>query len=337
MLLRSNISAISSGLHSTELIHFRILLKPVVARALPDSWMEIRIPIYIAKTLRRSISLVHMRAFSFTDDSAVVTRARQKVTAPDINRGFLCDPDPALYLKNLRLIESDAYQKLFQSSRRVLEEPWPIISHAVEDMHKLSSELPGQIKVPIKKLLRCEALYSSILILSPPDLENDITDYGKFLIFEYAIEYANLMSSVGNDAEEFAFFTSLDMLRASFIVKRLLALFISDFALFFDGSVSRPPLQVQTASGAPTIQRRTVGEMLSQALNCLTLCDNILQYLGLRFGYPDPLKEYRVQSSDVQRSLRASYEKWTRRPPTTSHDHYTTGPALDQRFSWTES
>ena len=290
--------------------------------------------IYVAKSLYRSISLVHIRAFSFTDDSTSVLRPRQRVGSPDTSRVFLHDLNPAFYLNHLRQIESDAYQKLFQSSRPALEEPWPIISSSIEDMHIFRGELPDQIKSPIKKLLRCEALYSSILILSPPDLDDDLTDYGKFLIFEYAIEYAELMSSVGSDAEQFAFYTSHDMLRASFVVKRLLALLLSDFPLFFSSSVSRPLPQAPASSRAPVLQHRTVGEMLSRAYNCLDSCDNTLGYLESRFGYTDPLKEFRMQSSDVRQLLQASYEKWNRSPPATGHDHYTlAGPSMDRRFS----
>lgn len=278
--------------------------------------------------------MVHIRAFSFTDDSASVTRPRQRVGSPDTSRVFFHDLNPATHLRYLRQIESDAYQKLFQSSRPALEEPWSIISRSIEDIHRFYSELPDQIKNPIKKLLRCEALYSSILILSAPDLEDDLTDYGKFLIFEYAVEYADLMSSVGSDAENFAFYTSHDMLRASFVVKRFLALLLSDFALFFGSSVSKPPPQAPTSSGAPVLPHRTVGEMLSRAYNSLNLCDKTLECLELRFGCTDPLKDFRVQSSGVRQSLQASYEEWNRRPPTPGHGHYTlAGPSMDRRFS----
>ena len=199
-------------------------------------------------------------------------------------------------------------------------------------MHRFSRELPGHIKDPIKKLLRCDALYSSILVLSPSDLDEDISDYGKFLIFEYAIEYADLMSAVSSDAEHFTFYTSLDMLRASFIVKRFLVLLRDDFALFFGSSISTPPLHATASSGAPTIQQRTVGEMLSRAHNCLNLCDKTLEYLDLRFGYTDPLKEVRVRSSDVERRrIQASYDAWNRSPPTIGHGSYTS--AVDRRFS----
>lgn len=209
-----------------------------------------------------------------------------------------------------------------------------MISEAIGDMHRFRTELPDQIKNPIKKLLRCEALYTSILILSPPDLDDDIADYGKFLIFEYTIEYADLMSSASSDAEQLAFHTSLDMLRASFVVKRFLALLLSDFALFFGSSISRPPLHVPTFSGAPMIQRRTVGEMLSRAHECLNLCDKTFQDMELRFGYADPLKEFRVQSRDVRQLLQASYDQWNRNPDNTGHDHYAlAGRSVVQGFS----
>ena len=124
------------------------------------------------------------------------------------------------------------------------------------------------------------------------------------------------------------------MLRASFVVKRLLALLLSDFALFFGSSISRPPPQTLTSTGVPVLQHRTVGEMLSRAYNCLNLCDKILEYLGSRFGYTDPLKEFRVQSSDLRQSLKASYDEWNRSPPATGHDRYASaGPSMDRRFS----
>ena len=285
-----------------------------------------------AKTLHRSISLTHLRAFSFTDDSASIARPRQRVGSPGTNQVFLNDLDPATHLARLRQIESKAYQKLFQSSRLAPEEPWPIISSSIEDMHRFSSELPDQIEDPIKKLLHCEALYSSILILSPPDLDDDMTDYGKFLIFEYAVQYADLMSSIGSEVEEFAFYSSLDMLRASFIVKRFLALLLSDFSLFFGSSISIPPLHIPTSSRTPLIPRRTIGEMLSRAHDCLNLCDRTLEYLELRFGYTDPLTDFRVQSSGVRQLLQSNYDKWNRNPPTGGHDRYTlVGPSVDQR------
>lgn len=289
---------------------------------------------HIAKALSRSISLVHFRAFSFTDDSVSITRPRRDPAPPHTNRVFLHDLNPATHLRHLRHIESDAYQKLFQSSRPTLEETRQITSNSVEGLHRLSSELSNHIKDPIKKLFRCEALYSSILILSPPDLDDDITDYNKFLIFEYAVEYADLMSSVGSDTEQFGFYTSLDMLRASFIVKRLLALLLSDFDMFFGKSISRPPPHIPTSSSAPVIPRRSIGEMLSRAQDCLNLCDKTLEYLELRFGYTDPLKEFRVQSSDVRQLLQASYEEWSRSPPSDNRCHYTlAGPSVDRRYS----
>lgn len=296
--------------------------------------MTLQMHVHIAENLCRSISLVHIRAFSFTDDSANVTRSRQRVGSPNTSRVFAHDLKPATYLGHLRQIESDAYQKLFQSSRPALEEAWPIISSSIEDMHKFCSELPNQIKSPIRKLLRCEALYSSILILSPPDLDDDLTDYGKYLIFEFSVEYADLMSSIGNDSEEFAFYTSHDMLRASFIVKRFLALLLSDFALFFGSNISRPPPQALVSSGAPVLQHQTIGERLSKANNCLKLYDRTLKYLELRFGYTDPLEEFREQSSTVRQRLKSSYDDWNRNPNTSSHNYYSlAGPSTDRRFS----
>ena len=294
-----------------------------------------KISVFIAHSFYRSISLVHIRAFSFTDDSVSVTRPRQRGGSPGTTQVFLNALNPAMHLNRLRRIESDAYQKLFQSSRPGQEELWPTISSSIEDMHKFSTGLPDDLETPIKRILRCEALYSSILILSPPDLDDDITDYGKFLIFEYAVEYADLMLSVTSDAEEFVFYTSLDMLRASFVVKRLLALFLSDFGLLFGSNVSRIPLNVTTPSQAPVIQSRTVGEMLSRAHRCLNLCDNILEYLELRFGYSDTLKGFRVQSSDLRRRiLQASHEEWNRSPHPNGHDHFTlAGGSVDRRFS----
>ena len=216
-----------------------------------------------------------------------------------------------------------------------MEKPWPIIVGSVEDIHRLCGELPDQIKKPIRKLIRCEALFSSILILSPPDLDDDLTNYGKFLIFEFAVEYADLMSSIGSDAKNFAFYTFHDMLRVSFVVKRLLALLLSDFALFFGSSFSRPPPQVPTSSLAPVLKHRTVGEMLSRAYKCLDLCDKTLEYLGLRFGHSDPLKEFRMQSRDVRQMLQNSYDERNRNPPTTTgHGQYAlVGPSMDRSFS----
>ena len=257
--------------------------------------------------------MVHRRGFSFTDDSA----GSPFPTFPSIGKQvFSPNLEAAVQLNYLRQTQSYAYQRLFQSSKLASEDAMPIISSALSEMHRWSStlheKLPGLKIRPIRKLFRTDVLYSSILILSPPHLCEMLGDYSKFLIFEYAAEYAELMASISKDQERFAFYTYYDALAASFVAKRLTHTLYASSAILFSDSVpvasssSFPPL------GPSTIPARNVGERVNKAYACLTQLEEALGFLGPMYGYPKMLHDFGAQLVGIRHKLQTIYDNWNR-------------------------
>ncbi len=262
--------------------------------------------------------MVHRRGFSFTDDSAGVTTSLLPVREdgqPNGKQLFAPSLEAAEELSQLRQIQSYAYQKLFQSVRLVFEDAWPLMSSSLHEMHRWSEDslerLSDHKMKPLRKLFRSDVLYSSILILSP-DLVGTLCDYGKFLIFEYAAEYADLMASISGDHERLAFYTYHDALAATFVAKCLISTLCADSAVLFNDIIPQAPWGSIPPLGPSTIPARTVGERVNRAHGCLTQMERTLGYLGPRYGYLEPLNEFKAQSSGIRRMLQTTYENWNR-------------------------
>ena len=262
--------------------------------------------------------MVHRRGFSFTDDSAGITSPLIPNQGDGPSAGkpiFSYSFEAAEELCHLRQIQSHAYQRLFQSKRLGFEEAWPLISGALNDMQHWSQVLPDKLSEqklkPLRGSFRCDVLYSSILLLSP-DFDGLLCDYGKFLIFEYAAEYADLMASAGGDHERSAFSTYQDALAASFVAHRLLYTLYTDSAVLFTDRIPPAPRGSIPPAGPSTIPARTVGERVNRAHGCLTQLERTLAILGPKYGDLDSLNEFKAQSGSIRQMLQKTYDSWNR-------------------------
>lgn len=186
------------------------------------------------------------------------------------------------------------------------------MSRALSDMHQWTKDLPDHIQKPHRKIFLSDVLYSSILILSPPNLVGKLCDYGKFLIFEYTAEYAESMVSISGDQEHFTSLTYHDKLRASFVAQRLVCAILNDSTLLFGGIVPKAPPDSIPPSGPSTIPARTVGEMVHKAHRCLDQLERTLEFLEPRYGNAESLSECKAQSSDMRHTLKAIHDSWSR-------------------------
>ena len=259
--------------------------------------------------------MVHQRGFSFTDDSAGITSpllpTRLNSSLRE-NQPFIHSLEAAVQMEHLRHIQSSAYQKLFQSSRPTSEDLWPWVSGVLWDMQRWFSNLPDQVKNSTKKLFRCDVLYSSILILVPPTLVGTLCDYGKFLILDFATEYAELMAGFAEEQITFFSCTHYDLLRASLVAERVIHALSADSALLFGGIIPKVPVNSDPPAGPFTIPARTVGEMVNRAHRCLDQLQRTLESLGPRFGHCEPLNEFKARSPGVRQTLQAIYSHWNR-------------------------
>lgn len=269
--------------------------------------------------------MVYRRSFSFTDDSATVTSSIRLMRPNGNDQLFLHDLEAAVQIERLRQIQSLSYQRLFQSYRLALEECWPLMSRVLSDMHEWTNNLPDHLRKSHWEKFRSDVLHSSILILSPPGLVGQLCDYGKFLIFEYAIEYAELMASISVRQEYFVFCTYHDVLRASFVAERLICMVLSETTLLFGGIAPIVPADSIPPSGPSTIPDRTVGEMVNKAHRCLNQLESVFELLGPRYGYSKSFNDFKAQSSELRTTLQAIYDTWNRNLGVNRSQHVSLG------------
>ena len=265
--------------------------------------------------------MVHLRAFSFTDDSANVAPLSDKQSLSSAPMSaeqqlFLHRIDPAMHLVQLRQIQSCSYQELFQSSRQNLEEPWPIISAALRQTQVWVTKMPDTMKEPMRRLMRSDLLHSNILTLSPPSLRVPLCEYGQALIFDYANEYAELVSWIVENSAKFAYWTSHDFLRAAYVSRRFLDILEEGFGSLFGGSSPKAPTEPEQSSPLQSLRSREPGRMLKVATSCLDLLSKILDHLGARFGDTEPWKTHEARCSQIRPKLAELWNIIDARPVT---------------------
>ena len=275
--------------------------------------------------------MAHLRGFSFTDDSASVTAPSHWDGSSSAKQLFLRRLDPATQLIHFRQLQSTIYQKLFQSKRLLFDDTWPVMATAIQQMHLWVNSLSDRIRKPFRLVFRSEVLFTSILILSPTGLIGPSNDYGKFLTFEYAVEYAKRISLIVRDYENLAFYSSLEILRASFVAKCFLTLLINDHSLLFSGVTPQTPINQPPSLEFLTIPNRGIGEKLNIASSSLDLFETTLESLGSRYGSAEPLKDFKAESFGIRRSLQ-NFGKSLNRNPSLRQGHFDlSGPLSNVR------
>lgn len=137
-------------------------------------------------------------------------------------------------------------------------------------------------------------------------------DYGKFLIFEYAADYADLMAWLSSNQECHVLSTYHDLLRISFIAERLVYTLLNDTTLLFGGIIPQVPLDSIPLSGPSTLPTRTIGEMVNKTYRCLDQLGRIMELLGPKYGNSEALANFKAQSSELRHTLRMIYDSWSK-------------------------
>lgn len=274
----------------------------------------------------RTISMTHLRAFSFTDDSTNVAFRWDPKPFPmawtgarEQDRLFLRQLDPAMQILQLRQMQSSIYQPNFQSRNRNEQQSWPMVTNFLQKIQVWADNLPHVILRPMKQLLRSEVLYGCIIALSPPG-SSKTSAYGTALLFHYAVEYADIMSSVDGDSNNFAFCTSNDVLRASHVADRFLRVITENPSRLLDEGM---PESSPSSSGSvtpPSVPIWSVGDVLDRAITCLEMLERTLDNLGQRFDSPNPFREYKSKTNAVRPMLDSRREQWSRRLRQHAHE-----------------
>ena len=278
--------------------------------------MLISVPLALL-TIFRSISMTHLRPFSFTDDSTNVafrwdSKPSLMAWTGQQDPLFLRQLDPAMQILQLRQMQSAAYQLNFQSRTRNEQESWSSVTNFLQKIQLWADNLPNVILRPMKQLLRSEVLYGCIVVLSPPG-SIKINTYGTALLFNYAVEYAEIMSAVDGDLNNFAFCTSNDLIRASHVAERFLRVLAEKPTRLLDEGMPESSPSSSGSATPPSLPTWNVGDVLERALTCLDMLEQTLDHLGQRFDNPIPLTEYRMKSNGLRPMLSFRREQWSLR------------------------
>lgn len=236
--------------------------------------------------MSRSISMVHARSFSFTDDSiSVGYPSLQSPMAANTGGGSLAKPHSlqmALLLFQLRRGQSSWYQQLFQSTREPLQQPSTYIWQMCQDMREWSESIPNTFPATFKTFFDLELLYSYVYCIAPSCRVQSVPDYGKTLIFEYSISYMQKILPICKDPLHSAFYTYHDALRVYFIGSQFLAVLSENLDQLLNGIIP----YVQYVSGAPPpppLPPSTGIENVDRSINCIGQIKDILRTFGQRW------------------------------------------------------
>ncbi|MCJ1403578.1 hypothetical protein MMC11_006801 [Xylographa trunciseda] len=258
-------------------------------------------------TLDRAISLAYVRAFSFSDDSANVAvipnptaRSSFVDSYDNLAEDYTSTPDKsASQLLELRQIQSNWYQKAFQSSREALIEPWQNRSSALSAMQSWARALPTSTPNPLKRLFLSEMFFSNVLALSPPQRAGILCPYGKALLFDNAVRYSEVTLSMCDPAHSYSCCTNLDIFRAGWVGRAILEILAESPTAIYN-TLDPPPPPLPTGSIAPpALRRRGFVETIDAAIQTLTRIDQILDALEIRFGHPAHYNMFKTKSASA--------------------------------------
>lgn len=261
--------------------------------------------------------MTQLKPFSFTDDSTNVafrwdSKPSLMAWTGQQDQLFLRQLDPAMQILQLRQMQSAAYQLNFQSRIRNEQESWSSVTNFLQKIQLWADNLPNVILRPMKQLLRSEVTYGCIVILAPPGSIKTNT-YGTALLFSYAVEYADIMSSVDGDLNNFAFCTSNDLIRASHVAERFLRVLDEKPSRLLDEGMPESSPSSSGSATPPSLPTWNVGNVLEKASTCLDMLEQTLDHLGQRFDNPIPLTEYRMKSNGIRAMLNIRHDQWSLR------------------------
>ncbi|CAG8957594.1 hypothetical protein HYFRA_00010460 [Hymenoscyphus fraxineus] len=239
---------------------------------------------YCAYALDRSISMVHARCFSFTDDSTAVNLPWIPETNAAVSDSLTGQHsiETAGLLFQLRYVQSSWYQELFQSSREPLQDPERYIWHICQEMKDWSESFPDTLKLSFKEFFDLELLYSYVYCLAPSCRTQTVSAYGKTLIFEYCIAYMQKLFPISKDPINKAFYTYHDALRVYFIGSQFLAVLMEDQDLLLNGVL--PYIQTSpNAPAPPPLPPNTGVDSVERSINCVTHIKETLKTFGQRW------------------------------------------------------
>ncbi|OIW31640.1 hypothetical protein CONLIGDRAFT_629301 [Coniochaeta ligniaria NRRL 30616] len=218
---------------------------------------------YCVYALDRAISMVHARAFSFTDDAMAVSfPSALQVSRAHPGSGAIGSlaADPALLHFQLRRAQSHWYQTLFQSDPSdALPDAASFIWQMCHDMREWAESLPDTLAIGIRELFDLELRYSYVYCIAPSARAPHMTAYGRMLIFEHAIAYLDRIYEVAHAFMNTSFYTYHDALRVYFMGSQFVAVLRSDGDALISGANVPVPVSSPGQPPPPPLPKRSDG------------------------------------------------------------------------------
>lgn len=274
-------------------------------------------------TLHRAISMVHARAFSFSDDSINVDLpAMSGIGRIASVAGTITGPqshDPAILLFQLRRIQSHWYQTLIQSDpNQPIEgadgDTASFIWQVCQDMREWDESLPETLPIGIRELFNLELKYSYVYCLAPSARAPVMTAYGRVLIFEYAIAYLDHVYGIathGSADPNPSFYTYHDALRVFFMGSQFMAVLRDAGDAILAGASVPVPLSLPGKAPPPPLPTRTSNEdNLTRSIRCLERVKLTLQKYGERWlDAQSLLQSFDTLSEGLIKDLKAKQQQ----------------------------
>lgn len=267
----------------------------------------------------RAISMIHARGVSFTDDSINVALPSSSgfgpIPAPKSGAGMTGPQpaDPALLLFQLRRLQSEWYQRLFQANpAETLPDATAYVWQMCHEMRKWAEATMVNPNLPpaVRERFDLELRYSYVYCLAPSARTPHVTAYGRALIFEHAIAYVDRAFELVHSAAATAFYTYHDALRVYFMGSQFVAVLrdASDALLAADAALL-VPLAVPGKAPPPSLPPRLADDLsdnLDRSLRCLGRVALTLEKYGERWSDALSLMQsFDLQSSELVRFLEA--------------------------------
>ena len=282
------------GMASRLVVDLGLHCEPPPETKISKSALDLRRRIFhCTYAFDRLVSMSLDRAFSFTDDSAAQVPLPESATESSLNQVFQRSLKPALYLFDIRRVQSAFYQTTRWANRT----QWPLATAATyassvsNDIHAWYSTIPPSLPQNHLMLFNLERLYCQILVVSPNQRvpTSSMTDLNKELVFEYSAQYADLLQPIAQDVSWHAYLTYADICRAKYVGQKFVEVLWSDFDRLIKTS--------HTVQGGSPLANIVPLDNGQRATVCLRKIIEILEFARHRWAMPEMREKFEQESA----------------------------------------
>lgn len=253
--------------------------------------------------LSRSVSLVHARAFSFSDDSINVdfSSSQSDMVSLETMSPFNGPHStvPSKCLLRLRQLQSTWYQELFQSPGKTLPESREYRYHMCDNMTKWAAQLAPNLAPAFRDFFDLELYYSYVYCLAPTAVASDIDPESRTVIFEYCIAYVSRLLRSCQEPAGAVLYTYHDSLKIFFVATQFVELLTDNLHATLNGTREQSSIM-----GLPPLPLGAGQRNYERSIHFISNVREVLRLFGLRWDNANSLlTSFTMQSDPLLESL----------------------------------